>query len=118
MAAGVSDKFGFINEAANAVPVHGGVTQPSAPQAAPRQLNASVTPDTGGPATSLIQHFAHAVTSARPGRTMPSVGSGLPGGSGGSAAEGGAAEGAAGAAEGAAGIGAIAEEAAPLLLAA
>jgi hypothetical protein len=105
MATAVSDRLGYLNEAASARPVHSAPMQAAAPQAGGRQLNANQPFDTGGiagQAISRLSHFTHALASSGPGQTLPAA-----------AAEGGADE--AGAAEG---IGAIAEEAAPLLLAA
>lgn len=74
-----------------------------------RQLNATEPWDISGPAGALIGRAAHFVSGVTSGGSLPGGGlmSKMIGG-------GGAAEGAAGAAEG---IGAVAEEAAPLLLA-
>ena len=68
---------------------------PSIEAANMRQLNATEPWSVGGPAQPLISHFTHALASSRPGGTLP-------------AAAGGVAE----------GVGAVAEEAAPLALAA
>lgn len=117
LAAGSSRAFNYQDESKLAAPVpSGGMAQPAPPQAGPRQLNSTESWDTkgiAGAALGRVAHFVGGVVS----------GGGLPGGSmmktvlGGGAAEGGAAEGAegAGAAEG---IGAVAEEAAPLVAAA
>jgi hypothetical protein len=82
----------------------------AAPQPGGRQLNANQPFDIGGiawQAISRLGHFTHAIASSRPGQTLPAA-----------AAEAGAAGAAGEAAAGAEGLGATAEEAAPLMLAA
>jgi hypothetical protein len=95
----VSQRYGYQDEAA--------VHVPSADHHSPlhlrRPADASSTRirSIGGPAQSVLSHFTHALASSRPGGTLP-------------AAAGGSEAGAAGVSE-AEGIGAVAEEAAPLL---
>ena len=106
--AGSSRNFGYQDERQQAVPPgHGGMTQPSAPQAGGRQLVADQPWDTGGLVKAVggrVAHFVSGAISSRPGAGAIS---GM-GGMGGEAAEGGEA----------AGIGEIAADVAPLALAA
>jgi hypothetical protein len=117
MAAEVSDRMGYDDPAATAAAArpHAAPATAAAPPAPGRQLNATETPDIGGPAQAILgraANFVKGATSSRPG------GGGIPGmslpGMGGAAegAAGGAAEGAAGA-----GIGETLAELAPLALA-
>jgi hypothetical protein len=84
------------------VPVHQRVMAAAAPPTGGRQLNASQPFNIGGPAQMLMGRTAHMMKGISEGR---GPGGGLPAAAG-------------EAAEGAAGIGTVAEEAAPLLMAA
>jgi len=90
--------MGYLDEAASARPVHSSPLAPIGPQATPRQLNANQPFDTQGPAGAAISrlaHFSKGIAEARGGLPDAAAGGGV-----GEAAEG------------------VAEEAAPLALAA
>lgn len=108
--AGRTSSFGYGSLGGGKAP-SGGVMQASAPSAGGgKSLNANQSWNTGGIAGPMVKNIAGRVGNFVQGQMS---GGGMPGMGGGGA--GGAAGGEAGAAEG---IGAVAEEAAPLLLAA
>jgi len=102
--AGNTKSFGYTDESSKAAKVHGGGLAATGGLAVGRQLTANQDFDIGGPAKAVIGRVGNMMHGIAEGR---GPGGGLPAAAGGGEA-GGAAE----------GIGAVAEEAAPLLMAA